>query len=221
MSNGSEWAPSGKAPDCPDPLKFNNAPSDLSLANSVLYPGQVRGGNYKPHGGIGFPATTNSIEVKAIMDGDVTSGSRYIESGEVQYLFWIENDCGIAYRFDHILTPSATMKPIVDQLPAAKENDSRTTNFEKPLKLKAGDIVATAVGFSKSPKNVSYDLGVYDLRKQNSAATPEFKAKHQNVLAQAAYAVCWFDMFSSQDTATLKSLPSRDQSMGKTSDYCK
>ena len=217
--NGQTWDPSSTPPACPSPVKFTVAPSDLSLATSVLYPGQTRG-NYKPHGGIGFSGATNNIEVKAIMDGDVTSGSRYIEAGETQYLFWIENDCGIAYRFDHLLTLSPTMQAIADTLPEAKLDDSRTTNFDKPVRLKTGDTIATAVGFPKT-KNVAYDLGVYDLRKPNASATPVYITAHQFEASQAAYALCWFDMFSDSDSARLLSLPSRDQKNGKTSDYCK
>ncbi len=50
------WKPSGMLPACPDPLiKF---PVDLSQATSILYPGQYRGQDYKPHGGLTIPVTT-------------------------------------------------------------------------------------------------------------------------------------------------------------------
>ncbi len=217
--DGAKWQPSSNPPTCPEPMVFTVTPSDLSKADSVLYPGQVRG-QYKPHGGLGFPSSTNSIEVKAILEGDITSGARYIEAGETQYLLWVENDCGIAYRFDHLLKLSPKVQALADSLPAAKPDDSRTTNFDNPLKVKAGDIVATEVGFAKT-KNVSYDLGVYDLRKPNkSAQNPAYLSAHKNMESQAGYAVCWLDMFSANDVSRLKSLPARDGKMGKTSDYC-
>ncbi len=219
--NGKEWASTAEPPKCEEPVKFSVAPSELSKATSVLYPGQVRGGNYKPHGGLGFAGTTNDIEVKAIMDGNVTSGVRYIEAGETQYMFWIENPCGIAYRFDHLLTLSPEFQKIADALPEAKQDDSRTTNLSKPVAVKAGDTVATAVGF-KVTKNVAYDLGVYDLRKPNEKGKDQsYRDAHKSELSQAAHALCWLDMFSASDSAKLVVLPSRDAGQGKTSDYCK
>lgn len=219
--NGDKWAAEGKAPECPEPLKFKTTPSDLSKATSVLYPGQTRGGNYKPHGGLGFSNETNNIEVKAIMDAYITEGVRYIEAGEVQYMFWFQNSCGVAYRYDHLLTLSSKLQDIANKLPEAKVDDSRTTRLENPVKITEGDVIATAVGFAKT-KNVSYDIGVYDLRKRNEAASKEdYLNKHKMFLSQAGHALCWLDMFSDTDSARLLSLPSRDMNMGKTSDYCK
>jgi len=219
--NGTAWEASGKPPACSSPIRFSQAPSDLSKATAVLYPGQTRGGNYKPHGGLRYPDGQNNVTVKAIYDGRVTEGARYIEAGEVQYLFTIVNDCGIAYRFDHLQTLSPKFQAMADKLPAAQPNESRTTRFDDPLEVKAGEIVATAVGFPKM-RNASYDLGVYDLRSTNQAAqSAEYRAKHQPWLNQAAYAVCWIDMFSASDNAILASLPGGDMVSGKQSDYCK
>lgn len=219
--SGSKWSASGTPTACKDPVKFANTPSDLSNAAGVLYPGQTRGGNYKPHGGFRFSLSSNNLEVKAVMDGYVASGSRYIEGGEVQYLFTVVNSCGIAYRFDHLLTLSPAFEKLANSLPEAKVDDSRTTNFDKPLQVKAGDVVATAIGFKKTT-NYSYDFGVYDYRKQNAAASDAgYVAKHQNWLSQATYALCWLDMFSATDSAKIKNLPAVDMTAGKTSDYCK
>lgn len=221
MWNGAKWSPSVTPTTCKDPVKFANIPSDLSNATGVLYPGQTRGGNYKPHGGFRFNLSNNNLEVKAVMGGYVSSGSRYIEGGEVQYMFTIVNSCGIAYRFDHLLTLSPAFEKLAATLPEAKVDDSRTTNFDKPLQVKAGDVVATAIGFKKTA-NYSYDFGVYDYRKQNTAASDAaYVAKHQNELSQAAHALCWLDMFSTADSAKLKNLPAVDMSAGKTSEYCK
>ncbi len=220
--SGDKWQTNGNPPTCPDPLKFSTAPTDLSKATAVLYPGQSRGNNYKPHGGLRFDkAGDNNVSVKAIMDGVVASGARYIEMGETQYMFTIVNDCGIAYRYDHLLTLSPTFQKLADTLPVAKDNDSRTTNFNDATVIKAGDEIATAVGFSKN-HNVSFDLGVYDYRQRNQAAqSTSYVSQHQNFLSQAGYALCWLDMFSTADSATLKSLPGGDGTAGKTSDYCK
>ncbi len=222
--DGSKWQPSDTPPTCPNPLVFNNSPADVSKATAVLYPGQTRGGNYKPHGGLRFDGLNNSdVKVSAVMDAQLVEGSRYIEQGEVQYMLRFTNACGISYRFDHLLTLAPTFQEQADKLPAAKQDDSRTTPFDKPISVKAGDVVATAVGFkNSSPKNTAFDFGVYDLRQPNEASkNASFVSKHQNELSQAGFAVCWFDMLPSKDAAIVKSLPAADQASGKTSDYCK
>lgn len=218
--NGEEWQAQGQAPDCKDPVKFTTTPADLSKATAVLYPGQTRG-QYKPHGGFRFDGAKNDdITVKAIYDGYLTSGARYIEAGEVQYVLTFVNNCGIAYRLDHLATLAPAIQKVADTLPQAKVDDSRTTDFENPILVKTGEDIATAVGFKKT-QNVSFDLGVYDYRKQNTAARSQaYKNAHKNELSQAAYAVCWLDMFPVEDSAIIKSLPAGDQAAGKTSDYC-
>lgn len=216
-----KWSASSTPPQCNEPVKFSVAAIPSNKIESILYPGQVRGGDYKPHGGFRLNTPSPAIEVKAIMDGTVTSGSRYIEVGEVQYMFTIVNDCGIAYRFDHLLELSPVFQKLADKLPAAKVDDSRTTNLDG-ASVKTGDVIATAVGHKKPTANYGFDLGVYDYRKQNaSAGDPTYIAKHKNELSQAAYAVCWFDMFPSADATVYKSLPAADQNQGKNSDYCK
>ena len=219
--NGGAWAASGVAPTCPEPLSFATPPTDLSKAVALLYPGQERGHNYKPHGGFIMNQSTNGdVTVRAIMDGYVTSGARYIEQGELQHMFTITNNCGIAYRYDHLAVLSPVFMTLANSLPAAKENDSRTTDFTNPVKITSGDTIATKVGF-KTTSNYSFDLGVYDYRKRNRAAdNTAYTGKHQNELSQAAYALCWLDMFGESNTTLLRNLPAGDAAMGKTSDYC-
>lgn len=215
----SSWRASGKAPACADPIRFSTAPVDSTLISSILYPGQIRGGNYKPHGGLRL--TTSRADIKAILDGTVVSGARYIEQDEIQYMFTIVNDCGIAYRFDHLLTLSPVLQALADTLPPAQPNDSSTTNFTNQVKVKAGDILATAIGFNKKA-NYFFDLGVYDYRKPNIASSdPAFIEKHKQFLAQAGFGLCWLDLFPEADSAKYKSLSAGDQQQGKTSDYCK
>src|SRR3989344_4389817 len=92
----------GTASRCPDPLVLE-APVDVRKATSILYPGQVRGGDFPRHGGFRFDtATSNAVEVKAPIDSVLSAASRYIERGEVQYLLDFETECGVRYRFDHI-----------------------------------------------------------------------------------------------------------------------
>ena len=218
--NGEKWisdvAPSG----CEDPVILAD-PIDLSRVESVLYPGQTRGRDYKPHGGFRLTGD-NNVEVKAPLDAKLISGSRYIEHGEVQYLLFFINSCGIAYRFDHLLTLSPEMQTAVEKfLPEAKEDDSGTTNIKDNILVRAGDVIATEVGFKKN-KNVSVDFGVYDLRINNEASkNPEYVQKYFNSKEQAFYGICWFNNLSLDSQNLIKSLPAADMASGKESDYCK
>ncbi|MEK7096064.1 MAG: hypothetical protein AAB896_02120, partial [Patescibacteria group bacterium] len=144
------------------------SPADVSLATAVLYPGQTRGGDYKAHGGLRFDnSQDNKVTVRAPMDAKLIIGSRYEEQGEVQTLLEFSNDCGVKYRFDHLLTLSDKFQEAVDgSLPAPKPDDSRTSDFKPAVNVTKGEIVATAVGFAKTG-NVGFDFGVYDMRKQN------------------------------------------------------
>jgi len=154
------------------------------------------------------------------MDARVVQGSRYIELGETQYLFDLQSPCGLRFRFDHLLTLSPAFQALAALLPTAQQNNSRTTRFETPLSVKAGDVIATAVGFG-STSNVSLDFGVYDLRQPNEASTrPVFQAAHGMFRETAYYGICWLELLPAADAAKVKALPAGDQQLGKTSDYC-
>lgn len=191
------------------------SPADVSLATSVLYPGQIRGGDYKAHGGLRFDnSQDNKLTVKAPMDAKLAIGSRYIEQEEVQILLEFRNDCGVAYRFDHLLTLSDKLqKAVDDNLPAPKPDDSRTSDFKPAVNVVQGEIVATAVGFTKT-NNVGFDFGVYDMRKDNGT--------NPSGSDLARHGVCWLkDWLPAADSAKLASLPGGDSKNGKSSDYCK
>ncbi|MBI2588595.1 hypothetical protein HYW35_00060 [Candidatus Saccharibacteria bacterium] len=219
---GGSWQPSGTPPNCPDPLvKF---PVDLSLATSILYPGQYRGGDYKPHGGFRFDNNANNdLTVTAPMDADVIRGARYPVNGETQYVFDFIAACGYMYRFGHMLSLSPKLQAIADKLPQNREGDSRDTRINPPLSFKAGETLATAVGIVKGDRNtinVFVDWGMYDLRSKNEASkNADWAAKHPSNTEQ--YAVCWFDLLGADEEAKVRALPSSDSQSGKTSDYCK
>ena len=200
-------------------------PVDISQVTAVLYPGQVRGDDYKPHGGLRFDdADSNAITVSAPLAATVTQGSRYIESDEVQYMFDFETSCGLNYRFDHLKTLSSKLQAAAETLPEPKIDDSRTTPI-KNVAVTAGEVIATAVGFESSPSglNVSFDFGVYSQKQRNSAASdPAWVAAHQEDGDQAIYAMCWLDLLSASDATRLKSLPtSTYTTTSNISDYCK
>lgn len=217
--DGSAWKAMSTAPDCEDPLTIA-APMDLSQATSKLYPGQVRGGDFKPHGGIGIDDATNtSMSLYALRDAYLYQGSRYIEGGVQQILLDFMDSCGVRYRYDHIAKVSDELQQYVDQLPEAKQDDSRTSPID-PVLIKKGAIVATEVGRSG---NVFFDLGVYDLRKQNKASKTDIYKTDQGRISdkeQSFFAVCWFDLLSTSDKAIIDGLPSRSAAEGANSDYC-
>ncbi len=213
----TEWRPSSKPPTCPEPLVLQT-PVNINLATSILYPGQTRGGHYKAHGGFRFDnSQNNDITVKAPLDGFLVRGSRYKEDGEVQYMFDIINPCGIMIRFDHLLVLSPKFAEVAERLPQPKEGDSRTTTINF-IPIKAGDVVATAVGI-KETSNVGVDFGVYDLRQKNKASkNQEWLSQHGG--EQAPYALCWLGLLPPADIVKAKNLPGADSISGKESDYC-
>lgn len=217
--DGSKWTASGTPPTCPEPLL--QPPADTSQATAVLYPGQIRGGNYKAHGGFLFNKVQgNKVSVKAPMDGDVFRGSRYIEQGEHQYMFDFINACGVMFRIDHLLDLTPKFAALADKLPPAQVDMSATTPISG-ASVKVGEEIATAVGFPRM-NNVSFDLGVYNLKEQNMASKDaSYATKHANEKETAFYGICWLDSFSSTISQQLKALPGGDQANGKTSDYCK
>lgn len=216
--DGSTWQSDKTPPACAHSVVIPS-PVDLSLVSSIMYPGQYRDGNYKPHGGFRFDNSSfDKITVTVPLDGRVVSASRYIESGEVQYLFDIYSACGIRVRFDHLHTLSSAFQAIADQLPASQAGDSRTTRLTAPVVVSAGDVVATAVG---TPTNPFVDFGVYDLRQQNSISSDaDWAAEHVNEKEMGWYGACWLTMLPTADANIVQSLPASDLTSGKTSDYC-
>jgi hypothetical protein len=221
MSGPNGWQVHGTPPACSTPLRVD-PPTDVSLATGILYPGQYRGGNYKPHGGFRFNNNTNDkINVSLPMDAKLYKGSRYIEQGETQYLLVFINPCGIMFKFDHLYTLAPKYQKIVDEnFPPAQENNSETTNLTKDIETKAGDPIATGVGFKKTG-NTTFDFGVYDLRSRNTISKNSAWANlHKDDQEYAPYAVCWLNLLPAADAAKVKALPAADSVSGAISDYC-
>lgn len=220
----SGWEASRKAPNCPvQPIL--KAPADLSKVTSVLYPGQTRGGNYKPHGGLRFDGVTdNAVTVTAPIDGYVVRGTSFIAEGEIQYGFDIMNNCGVAYRIGHLREISADLQNIADTWPAPGAG-SASQRVDPPVFVKQGEVVATKVGILAS-KNTFFDWGVFDYRQPNEASkSSDYQAAHGegNGKDTAWNAVCWLQdgWLPSKDQGLLASLPAGDPTSGKNSDYCK
>jgi len=211
---------------CPTPFVFP-LPVDITKVTSILYPGQIRGGDYKAHGGFRFDTSKNDeITVTVPYDAEVIAGARYPVNGEIQYTFDFAHPCGIQYRFYHLLTLTPKFQQIADKFPLPEGMDSRSTRVNPPVKVKKGEVIATAVGLTKGGPEVLggidtfVDWGVYDYRQKNEASKdPVWEKAHQSETYQ--YAVCWFDWISPEDKAKVLALPSADYEHGKDSDYCK
>ncbi|HSE29725.1 MAG TPA: hypothetical protein VLA77_04035 [Candidatus Saccharimonadales bacterium] len=133
---GENWQASGNPPACEEPLTLNS-PVDPNKVDSVLLPGQVRGGDFKPHGGLAVGnATDNQLDVHTVRDGYLYRASRYIQDGEVQYLFDFIDSCGVMFRFDHLATLTPQFVTYANQLPEPQVDDSRTFNVNERLLLK-------------------------------------------------------------------------------------
>lgn len=206
------WVPRGTPQACPE-LLFQ-APVDLDLVTSILYPGQFRGNDFKPHGGFRLDGGQGTaVEVRAPMSAWVVDGSRYLEDGIVQHLFDFEHPCGLRYRFDHLLVLSPKLAALAEGLPEPSESDSRTWEVPRTA-VEAGELLATEVGV---PGNVFVDWGVYDLRQRNAAsANPPWPPERED--SQSPYALCWLELLG-PDSAKAKALPGSGSS-GKQSAYC-
>ena len=209
-----------KVASCPSPL-LRMSPFDTDLATGILYPGQYRGTDYKPHGGVGF--IRNEIDVKLPLDAHLIGGAQYTEQGDLQYILDFQNDCGIRFRFDHLLTLSPEFQKIADTLPPPKPSDTRGVRLKSDI-LPTGTVVATAVGVP-SMQNSGVDFGLYDMRTQNAIAKNiQWRSLHADELEHAAYAVCWFTLLPERDATNISKL---EQQYGKdypveraVSDYC-
>lgn len=205
--------------NCPTPLIFD-MPVDINKVTSVLYPGQYRSGEYKPHGGFRFDSSKNNeITVTAPYDAKVTSGGRYTVEGDLQYTFNFQTSCDLQYRLGHLLTLSPKFAAIAETLPSPKEGDSRTVDINKDVEVKKGEVIATGVGLTKNT-NTFLDWGIYDYTQPNEASqNGQWLAKHN--FDTATHALCIFDYLSSSDREKLLSLPAADYQSGSQSDYCK
>ncbi|MEO6729096.1 MAG: hypothetical protein ABIM99_04190 [Candidatus Dojkabacteria bacterium] len=208
----------GNPPACTEPIILTS-PVNLSDATSILYPGQTRGGNYKPHGGVRFDNNTSNVQTVSIpADAFLVAGTRFLAEGEIQYSFDFITPCGIIYRLGHLRELTDKFQFIVDKFPEAT-TDSRVTFVNPPVEVFKDEVLAIKIGIIGT-SNTFLDWGVYDLRKLNEASKdPAYAASHDIQLAQ--HAVCWLDMLAPSDTVIVDSLPAGDPTSGKNSDYCK
>lgn len=210
------WTPSSTPPDCDDPLILD-LPVVRSEVSGILWPGQVRGDDFKSHGGFRYPTTTQKHLVTAHTDMHLITASSYLSSGIKQYFLVFSSPCGIVYKFDHAFTLGPKLEAINDVLPVPTEGDSRTTFIQPPIKLEKGDVIATEIGIGS---NVFIDYGVHDVRQPNEQSKdPAWVAQHFNPEEFIIYGVCWLEYISEEDKQYLLDLPIARKE-GETSDYC-
>ena len=223
--DGKEWISQGSVPQCPSPLIPTGELLDFSKVLSIVQPGQIRGGSYKPHAGLRwseFGGVVKGISIKAPFDGEVVAAAQYISEGNYQFTINIIHPCGIMLRLGHLLEPSDSIKEILSTIPPAIENDSRES-FLSGTFIKKDQLIASEVGMvpPASPDSLGtfMDLGIVDLRKKNPALDSNFKSNAD--IKYALYSVCWYEgnYFSDSDRARVLNLPFSNGDA--TSDYCK
>jgi hypothetical protein len=224
-----EWlVKEGTAPACKEPLVFDYDPVDLTKAESIGMPGVYINYSYKVHGGIRLPADSEgTADIRLPLDGTLVGIKRYYEGSpaELQYLVSFENDCGIKVYFDHLYTLSPALQALAEQTPEPTVNDSRSNPADAPprTKFKAGDVVATRVGFPQTD-NYGFDFGVVDYRQENEITkNPKWASLHNEYKESEWYGVCWLDMLPGAAKAkTLIKLQTDTRRTQKfVSDYCK
>ena len=223
--DGKEWISQGSVPQCPSPLIPTGKLLDFSKVLSIVQPGQIRGGSYKPHAGLRwseFGGVVKGISIKAPFDGEVVAAAQYISEGNYQFTINIIHPCGIMLRLGHLLEPSDSIKKILSTIPPAIENDSRES-FLSGTFIKKDQLIASEVGMvpPASPDSLGtfMDLGIVDLRKKNPTLDSNFKSNAD--IKYALYSVCWYEgnYFSDSDRARVLNLPFSNGDA--TSDYCK
>ena len=208
------WIPTKTPPDCPKQFTIE-APLDLNLATSILYPGQVRGGDFKPHGGFRTDKTNGKVEVRSPIEGYVWRVAKFTDDFGLHYMFDIQHPCGMMVRLGHLGEVPPRMEGIFEGFPVRDYRDSRTELVE-PFFVGQGEVIATDV-----QQGSGFDLGLYDLRMENEASKdPAFRKAHSDEPEQAYHALCWFDYLSAEQEKRVRGLPAADGISGKKSDYC-
>lgn len=210
----------GAPPACPNPLRLS-LPVELAKVTSILYPGQFRGGVYKPHGGFRLDGTPNdAVQVRLPLAGSIVRGARYLAEGEVQYTFDVVHPCGIMFRVGHLASLPKDMQAVANRWPAPSE-DSRTSWVDPPLAVPQGHLVGTAVGI-RATANTFFDLGVYDLRRTNARSQDaSWRAAHAGDRELGWHALCWLELLAPADRTRALALPPGDPTSGRSSDFCK
>lgn len=217
----------GTAPACKNPLVFDYDPVDFTKVESIGMPAVYINKSYKVHGGMRLSVDSKGLaDIKLPMDATLTGIKRYYDgqTTDMQHLVSFENDCGIQIYFDHLNKLSPELQKLAENTPEPTVNDTRSDPDDAPprVKFKAGDVVATAVGFP-STNNFGFDFGVVDYRQANQISKNEKWADlHKEFMTTEWYGVCWLDKLPGSEKAkTLIKLQTDTRRTQKfVSDYC-
>lgn len=214
------WTRVGAPTACPANLSavFIRAPFDVDDVVSIVRPGYLNPhSGYKPHSHVRYsPSDADGRQViYAPADGWLYSAARYQEAytpGNDQVILDFFADCGVMWRFDHLRdgTLSTPLAAAIANVPLRE--DSRTTRIT-PVRVKAGEVIATAVGATSCEvgrplclppggPNLFVDFGVYDPRQLNESARsdPSFLADAQGSSFKGI-GLCWIDLFPASKAA--------------------
>ncbi len=208
-----KWIPTREPPACPEPLVLK-VPVDLERVTGILYPGQVRSEDFKPHGGFATNGQGADV-VRAPLQGYIKDVAYFTDEFGVHYMYDIQHECGIMVRIGHLGAVPDKFQAVFDTANKRGYRDSVTMEVQSVL-VEAGEIIAT-----NSQTGKGFDFGMYDLRKENQAAQDlAFREAHADEAGQAYYALCWLDWFTEEESKKLKALPGVDWKSGKESAYC-
>lgn len=225
MDNQGKWVANGTPPPCNLPIIPTGALLDFSKVLSLVQPGQIRGGSYKPHGGLRwsvYGTYTQNVHITVPFDGVVVQAWQYLVGGIYQFGVNIENPCGFMVRIGHMHVPSAQFSQILGSLPPAAENDSREYQINPPAVVKTGDVIATDVGMpAPAPADslgAYIDFGLLDLRQVNPVLPSNYSTNADEKYSK--YSLCWYQggYLSPSDQALAAKLPFANGDA--TSDYC-
>jgi|GEM_PF-2759338 len=218
------WAREGTPPACPDPLVLP-APVDLNLVTAILYPGQVRGDgpkDFKPHGGFILKPEGKKVDLRAPMDGYLTSVAKFTDEFGLHYGLTFQHPCGIQFGGGHFGVLPPDIQAVVDKIPLKAYGDSRNEQVIPPYFVKKGQVVVTGLQEKAHPERPGFDWGVSDLRQTNQASQdPQFRELYGYAPWNTYYGVCWFDLLPQEEETRVRSFPGGDGKEGKNSEYCK
>ena len=225
MDNQGKWVANGIPLACTFPIIPAGSLLDFTKPLSLLQPGQVRGGSYKPHGGLRWSVYGSYIadtKITVPFDGVLTVAWQYKTEGVYQFGVNIVHPCGFMLRLGHLHVASPQFAAILSALPPAVEMDSRESSLNPPVAVKAGDVIATAVGIpppaSADAMGTFFDFGLLDLRAPNPAVPTDFTSNADAKYAK--YSLCWYkgNYLSESDKALVAKLPLSNGD--STSTYC-
>lgn len=217
-SSLGKWVASGPVPACLAG-SFKTSPVNTAAITSVDYPGQYRGQAYNANAGFHFDdASSSDIKVSLPFNAKLSRLSSYVENGDQQYSLFFASPCGLAVKFDHLLRLTDMYQKIVDRLRPRAAVGSLSVPVEPAINAKAGEVIATAIGLP-SERDVSLDIGVYDLRRPNQISKNQtWTYYHQVFKSTEWYGVCWFDRLPKSDAARVSDLLAAGPI--QKSDYC-